>query len=121
MAYAKNKTVKVKEVSAIKKARKTELSEEEETHEEMEEGKKDEEVYTKCGREELEENDEIKTWEEGFMEGAHMGGEGAKCRNCGRVLGLEMVEREFHDEIERFCSEKCAEKYEEKHCEEEEE
>ncbi len=32
-------------------------------------GKEDEDVYTKEGRKDLQENDEIEVWEEGFSEG----------------------------------------------------
>ena len=42
----------------------------EEKKKDMDLGEKDEEVYTEEGRENLEEDGEIDTWEEAFMEGA---------------------------------------------------
>lgn len=110
----KAKKVTVKEQGPLQKAKRREMSDEEEAHEEIHLGKKDTEVYNTHALEELEEDDEIAPWEEGFMEGAHSEGEGAKCRNCGKVLIEEAIEREFNDEIHRFCSERCAEKFEEK-------
>ncbi len=118
---AKSKTPKVKQPTASMLAKRREMSEEEELHEDMHEGKKDVDVYDAHAREELEDDDEISTWEEGFMEGAHGEGEGAKCRNCGKILVDEAVEREFHEEICKFCCDKCAEKYGEEHEDEEEE
>ncbi len=72
------------------------------------------EVYSEEDRESLVEDDEIEPWEQGFMEGAENDGQGAKCRKCGKVfLGPEsVVEREINRTIARFCSEKCAEKFE---------
>jgi len=79
--------------------------------EENEEKGKD--VYSEEGREELVDDDEISPEEEGFMEGAEGDGQGAKCRKCGKVLIEKSVEREVEGEIYRFCSEKCATKFEE--------
>lgn len=115
------KTLKVKQPTALQKARKAEQSDEEAIHEKIRSRKKDEDVYDTHSLEELEEDDEISPWEGGFMKGAHGSGEGAKCRNCGKVLLDNAVERELHDEIERFCSDHCAESYEEKHSGHEEE
>ncbi|MBT4824506.1 YHS domain-containing protein [Candidatus Woesearchaeota archaeon] len=44
-----------------------------------------------------------------------MDGQNAKCRKCGRMLVKreEIVEREIDDKIVWFCSEECAEKFEE--------
>ena len=117
----KKKAPKVKQPTAMQKARKAELSDEEEVHAKIRSKKKDEDVYDTHSLEELEEDDEISPWEEGFMEGAHSEGEGAKCRNCGKILLDTAVERELHDEIERFCSDHCADSYEEKHSGHEEE
>ncbi|HLD06613.1 MAG TPA: hypothetical protein VJC16_03710 [Candidatus Nanoarchaeia archaeon] len=73
-----------------------------------------EEIYSDEGREEMVENDEIEPWEEGFMEGAEQGGQNAKCRKCGKVLvNRDMVEREIKGAVCWFCSEDCADKYEE--------
>ncbi|RMD58635.1 hypothetical protein D6825_00185 [Candidatus Woesearchaeota archaeon] len=74
-------------------------------------GEEEEDVYTVEGREEMLDDDEIKPWEEGFVEGAEHGGEQATCAHCGKVLGgIEsgVVEREYRGEILFFCSEKCA-------------
>ena len=62
------------------------------------------------GIEAVEDRDELAPWEEGFMEGAERQGEHATCARCGKILGdkEEVVEREFHEEIFFFCSEKCA-------------
>lgn len=68
-------------------------------------------VYSEEGREDLVDSDEISPAEEGFMEGAHDDGQGAKCRRCGKVLSDDFIERRKSDEIFRFCSEKCSEKY----------
>ena len=74
---------------------------------------KGKDVYSEEGREELVDDDEISPEEEGFMEGAEGDGQGAKCRKCGKVLIEKSVEREVEGEIYRFCSEKCATKFEE--------
>lgn len=84
---------------------------------EMEEGKKEEEVYSEEGREKLIEGDEIEDWEEGFMEGAEGRGEQASCAYCGKLIGEDkenIFEREFDGEIKWFCSEEHAEKYAER-------
>ncbi len=89
----------------------------EEIEDKMEEGELDEDVYSEEGRKKEMEDDEIETWEEGFMEGADGGGKGGKCRNCGKVL-IEMsnvVEKEVKGEHMVFCSDKCVDEYEEKH------
>ncbi len=71
-------------------------------------------VYSEEGRESLVEDDEISPEEEGFMEGANGGGQGAKCRRCGAILGDDFIEKEIDGEIYRFCSDECAEKYSKK-------
>ena len=73
------------------------------------EGKDD--VYTEEGRESLVDDDEISAEEEGFMEGAEGGGQGAKCRKCGKILQDDFIERRVDDEIYRFCSDECSHKY----------
>jgi hypothetical protein len=76
----------------------------------------EEDVYSEEGREKLVEDAEIEPWEEGFMQGAENDGQGAKCRKCGKILmGAEdIVEKEIANETYRFCSDYCAEKFEEK-------
>ncbi len=67
---------------------------------------KDQDIYSEEGREELEEEDEIDELEEG----ARM----AECANCGKVLTEEVIEEEIDDETYRFCSERCASKFNKK-------
>ncbi|MDO8642672.1 MAG: hypothetical protein Q7R76_03745 [Candidatus Woesearchaeota archaeon] len=75
-------------------------------------------LETEEGREEAAEDDEIEPWEEGFIEGANMEGQLGKCANCGDMITAEnCVEKKIDGELKRFCSEKCFEKYEEKHAE----
>ena len=73
--------------------------------------KREGDIYTEEGLEDLEEDDEIAPWEEGFMEGATGGGQGAKCRKCGMILIEDFIEKQIGRKIYRFCSEKCAETY----------
>lgn len=78
-----------------------------------EEGEKD--IYSEKGREDLVEDDEIEPWEQGFMQGAEGGGQGAKCRKCGKpLIDKEVVEKDIDGENHRFCSEECANKFVEK-------
>jgi hypothetical protein len=76
------------------------------------EEEKEEDIYSEGGREELVEDDEIEPWEQGFMQGAEGGGQGAKCRKCGKPLVDDVVEKEIDGENYRFCSEECAKKFE---------
>jgi len=71
-------------------------------------------IYSEEGREELVDSDEISPREEGFMEGAEGGGQGAKCRHCGKILLSDFVEKKIGDDLCRFCSDECTEKYEKK-------
>jgi hypothetical protein len=79
--------------------------------EELPEEEEHDDVYSEEGREDLVEGDEISPAEEGFMEGAHDGGQGAKCRKCGKVLTDDFIERRKGEDILRFCSEECSEEY----------
>jgi len=74
-----------------------------------------ERVYSEEGRDSLVEDDAMEPWEQGFMEGAEDDGQGAKCRRCGKgLMGPEsIIEKEIDNKIYRFCSEECAEKFEE--------
>ena len=88
--------------------------------EDMEKGKKETDVYSEEGREELEEGDEIEPFEEGFMEGAEGRGQKNCCAECGALLGEEDIfEREFEGDSKWFCSEEHAENYVKKHKEKE--
>jgi adenine-specific DNA methylase len=112
MAKEKIKVYPAKE-QGIKKP---ETSEEKE--EAMEEGKEEETVYSEEGREKLAEDDEIKPFEEGFMEGAEGRGKKNSCAECGKQIEEDdenIVERKFGDEIKLFCSEEHAENYAKKH------
>jgi len=71
----------------------------------------EQDVYSREGREELVENDELSPEEAGFMEGAELDGQHAKCRKCGKILFDDIVETEIDTEIHRFCSQKCADKF----------
>ena len=71
----------------------------------------DKDIYSEEGREEQVDSDEISPREEGFMEGAHDDGQGAKCRKCGKILMDNFIERKVDDETYRFCSDECADKY----------
>jgi hypothetical protein len=68
-------------------------------------------VYNKA--EELEDNDEIETEEEGFMQGYNDDIDESKCANCHKVLeGTEFIEEEIKGKKYRFCSRKCADAFE---------
>ena len=70
-------------------------------------------IYSEEGREDLVEDDEIEPWEEGFMQGAEGGGQGAKCRKCGKpLIDKDFIEKEIDGENYRFCCEECAKKFE---------
>ncbi|MFA5141527.1 MAG: hypothetical protein WC471_00980 [Candidatus Woesearchaeota archaeon] len=100
---------------------KKKLSEDEEEDLALDTGKEDEDVYKHKGRAKMLEDDEISAEEEGFMEGEEKEGRGAKCKNCGKALLENVIEKEIDEEVERFCSEKCLKKYEKKVHEEESE
>lgn len=75
-------------------------------------GDKEADIYTKEGREELEEEEgEIAPWEEAFAEGATGKGTKGECENCGKTLPQDenkVVEQEYRGETYWFCSQKCA-------------
>ncbi len=79
-------------------------------------GEEDEEVYTAKGREKLEEDDELESWEEGFMEGATDAGQLGKDALTGEpLLDVEdVVELEFEGKMYRFVNQKNARKFVEK-------
>ena len=84
----------------------------EEEKKKIDAGEEEQEVYSKAGREDLEEHeDEITENEEGFMQGYEEGAKAAKCVACGKVLIRDVVEIEHNEETYRFCSSKCADKY----------
>ncbi len=78
----------------------------------IESGRKEGDVYTEEGREELVEEDAISDQEEGFVKGYEAEEKIAFCNECGKVLVDEkFIEMEIEDETLRFCSEECAEEY----------
>lgn len=83
----------------------------EELEDEIEEGDREEDIYTEEGREAAEEDDTITDSDEGFMEGYEEGDSAVKCANCGVVLEEDFIEREIDGEDYRFCSEECAETF----------
>lgn len=88
----------------------------EEEKEGMEEGDIEENVYSEAGREKLvEDDDEITSIDEGFMKGYDEGSKMAKCPLCHTVLEDDFVEREINGEMYRFCSDKHADLYMQKH------
>ena len=80
----------------------------------MEHGDVDEDVYSKEGREKLEEDGEIEPWEEGFMEGAAQAGQLGKDALTGEPLMDDVVEAEIKGKLYRFVSEENAKKFREK-------
>jgi YHS domain-containing protein len=62
-------------------------------------------IYSKEGREDQIDEDEITDLDEGFMRGYEEGEKMAKCPLCGVVLDQDFVEREIDGEIYRFCCE----------------
>lgn len=78
----------------------------EEIMRDMESGDKEEDIYSEEGREELLEEDEISSLDEGEKT--------AICNECKKVLKNKIVEGEFDEQFYRFCSEKCATIFEEK-------
>ncbi|MAG45146.1 MAG: hypothetical protein CMH63_00030 [Nanoarchaeota archaeon] len=83
----------------------------EELEVEIEEGDREEDVYTPEGRETAEDDDTITNEEEGFMEGYEEGDIAVKCANCNKILDDDFIEREIDGIEYRFCSETCAETF----------
>ena len=76
-------------------------------------GKREGDVYTKEGREDLVENDELEPWEEGYIEGTK-GNEGLLCKTCKKPILDFPIERQCNHDICWFCSDRCADVYEKK-------
>jgi len=77
-------------------------------------GEKETDVYTKEGREDLQEEEgEIANWEEGFAEGAAGKGGRTNCAQCKAVLTQQhdVVEREIDGTLTWFCSGPCVDKF----------
>ncbi len=84
--------------------------------EEIEEGLKEENVYSEEGAELLEEEDGIDEMEEGLAEGYESKNNPAECVYCHKILTDEdFIEEEIDGEYCRFCSTDHAEKYKKYH------
>ena len=82
----------------------------------LEAGNRSEDVYSDEGREDLVENGEISAIEQGFMEGAEMDGQQAKCASCGHLLTPgNTIEKQIEGDTKWFCSDHCAEKFIKEH------
>ncbi|MBI1968322.1 hypothetical protein HYS49_00265, partial [Candidatus Woesearchaeota archaeon] len=131
MAQAKKSVAKKKAASSKKKAEAEEEEPEaypaeeqgilpEETPEEkelkMKHGEEDEDIYTDEGRKNLEEDDEIDSWEEGFTEGATAAGQLGKDALTGEpLLDIDdVVEAEIDGKTYRFVNQENAEEFRKK-------
>jgi|GEM_PF-1444939 len=99
--------VKKKESTSKKERTKDEI------REDIDSGFDDKEVYDETGRHKLVEDDEIDTWEEGFMEGAEGRGGMTSCARCGKLLDEDkgrIFEKKINGKKMLFCSKEHAEK-----------
>src|SRR3989338_7600774 len=71
----------------------------------------DMDIYDEDQAEEMESEDEIDEIEEGFIHGYEEGAKMAKCPQCGTVLEQTIIEEEIKGETYRYCSTKCATKF----------
>ena len=117
MAY---KTIKPKKKVKEEKVDVSADEEHEETVDEKKQhikaGQDDEDIYSKEGRETLEEDDELEPGEEGFMEGASGLGQLGKDALTGEpLLGADdVIEMEIGHKVYRFVSRQNAEKFRKK-------
>ena len=88
----------------------------EEKKKKMEHGDKDEDIYSKEGREKLVEDGEIDPIEAGIMEGASQAGQLGKDALTGEPLMdvEDVVETEIDGKVYRFASQENAEKFRKK-------
>lgn len=93
----------------------------EELHEEEEVFDDTGTIYSDESREDMVDEDEIDSLEEGFMQGYDEGEASAKCALCKKVLTQDFVEEEINGKIYRFCSEEHADLFIKKQKEKEEE
>ncbi len=79
----------------------------------MEHGDKDEDIYSKEGREKLVEDDEIDPIEAGIMEGASQAGQLGKDALTGEPLMdvEDVIETEIDGKVYRFVNQENAEKF----------
>jgi hypothetical protein len=89
---------------------------EEQISDEMEQGEKNEDVYSEEGREKLVEDGEISPEEEGFMEGANASGQLGKDALTGEPLMdvEDVIETEIDGKMYRFVNAENARKFREK-------
>ncbi len=88
---------------------------EEEIKEDMDTGEKEADVYSQEGRDDLEDDEEIDTIEQGFMEGASGGGQLGKDALTGEsLIGTETVELKIKGKIYRFVNSENADKFKKK-------
>ncbi len=81
----------------------------------LDEEELNQDIYEDETREDLEENDEIQPWEEGFMEGAAKAGQLGKDALDGKPLKARGVtEVKINNQLYRFNSETNAKKFKEK-------
>jgi hypothetical protein len=85
----------------------------EDLREDMKIGEKDEDIYSKEGREAQEDEDEIEPWESGFAQGAANTGQLGKDALTGEpLMDVEnVIELKLDGKIFRFVSEENAEKF----------
>ena len=83
----------------------------------MKTGEDDEDIYDDEGRQALKDDDEIETWEEGFIAGASGAGQLGKDALTGKPLmgADEVIELELEGRVYRFVSEKNAEAFKKKY------
>ena len=91
---------------------------EEEIEEEMEQGDAEADPYTEEGLDVLtDEEDEMASEEEGFMEGYNKAlneENDVECAHCSQmIVEEEEIVRNIDGKIRKFCSEECADEYEE--------
>ena len=88
----------------------------EEIRQDMDVGEKEEDPYTKEGREKMKDEDEMDAVEEGFMEGASGGGQLGKDALTGEpLMDIEdTVELQIKGKMYRFVNEDNAQKFKKK-------
>ena len=72
-----------------------------------------EDIYSAKGAEDLREDDEIDSWEQGFMQGASGAGQSPFCTHCGKELSdskKQTHERIINGKLYSFCGSTCADK-----------
>lgn len=78
------------------------------------EEEKEFDVYGEEAREELVEDDEIDSDEDGFMQGYDSEANPVYCDNCKHILSRKHIEKEIKGELYSFCSDECVDEFERK-------